>query len=210
MTTPLPPPPPPPTPVVPPELDGNLPDPPHTINLNLPPEVLERIRPPSESWLTQPVATVIAGGLAIVAAGVAWWNVSRQIRSDDRRNRRLERVNAAGEALTAVHDYIDEATKQRSANRLPAVRRDASAFQRFIDAGNRIFVAQSKLRVLGDFDDSDAALQKLLTELVRFVKNDPASTAASVAPLKEAVTAAIKGDLAGTSDESTKKWRQLI
>lgn len=205
MTTPLPPPPP-PNPVVPPGLNGNFPDEPNTIDLNIPPEVLDKLAPPDASWFTQPIATVIAAGLAIVAAGVAWWNVSRQIHADDRRNSRLERVNAAGEALTAVHDYIDQTAKQRAANRRPVGQRDVAAVQQYIDAGNRIFISQSKLSVSGGFDDSVAALGTLLTELFRYVNNDPVANAESIVALKEAVTTAIKDDLARTPSEATSRW----
>lgn len=91
---------------------------------NLPPEVIEKLTPPDPSGLTQPVATLLAAGIALVAACIAWWGVDRQIKanhantnrqlatqrhlhrevqkSELRKRAREERLNALQEAVVAL------------------------------------------------------------------------------------------------------------
>ena len=49
--------------------------------LNLPPELVDKIASHDPTWWAQPLATVIAGLLALAGAGVAFWAVRRQIKS---------------------------------------------------------------------------------------------------------------------------------
>ncbi|XDK90103.1 hypothetical protein R1X32_17115 [Rhodococcus opacus] len=86
--------------------------------VTIPPELLEHLATPSNPyWWAQPAATLLAGLLALSAAGIAWWSVSRQIRANrDTSNRQL-----------ATQRYLHRQTvkadseKQLRADRLAAV-----------------------------------------------------------------------------------------
>ena len=95
-----------------------LPPPTQHVLVNLPPELVDRFAshgPAWLSWLTQPIATLIAASGAIVAASIAFWAVNRQIEgnkfavaaqiAEERtERRRAERLDLAAEGTTLVRE----------------------------------------------------------------------------------------------------------
>lgn len=63
--------------------------------------------PASDSgWLTQPVATVLAACIAIVAATTAYLGVLKTTSTTRRENRRAEKVEVLTAAHVAMQDYV--------------------------------------------------------------------------------------------------------
>jgi hypothetical protein len=100
---------PPPPPLPPP------PGPPPTqhVLVNFPPELVDKFTPHGPAWLTGPVATLLAAFVALVAAGIAFSAVSRQINANARvvaaqiaadrsERRRAERIDLATDGATLV------------------------------------------------------------------------------------------------------------
>ncbi|MFZ3395423.1 hypothetical protein TVH25_19445 [Rhodococcus sp. 7Tela_A2] len=145
--------------------------------------------------LTQPVATLIAAGIALVAAGIAWSGVKRQIRANNsntnrqlatqrflhresqkaevKKQLRADRLEALVEAAGALQEGLlvvigldHEVSAQKSGARM------WSAADGYVSNRGRRAVAQVRLRLLG-LDESHDELRKvnalfdgdLLTEL---------------------------------------------
>lgn len=102
--------PPPTTPPVPPP-----PGPPPTqhVLVNFPPELVDKFASHGPAWLTGPLATLIAAGVAILAAAIAFIAVNRQINANARavsvqiandrsERRRAERLDLADHGATLV------------------------------------------------------------------------------------------------------------
>ncbi len=56
-------------------------------------------------WLTQPVATLGAAGIAVIAALIAYLGVLKSTSMTRRENRRAEKVAVLSEGMTAVQNY---------------------------------------------------------------------------------------------------------
>lgn len=65
---------------------------------------------PDPGWFTQPVATVIAGFLAVGAAVIAYLSVLHKIRAERDQFRRNERVQLVVEAMVVTNGVFDSMT----------------------------------------------------------------------------------------------------
>ena len=58
--------------------------------------------PVDPAWLTQPVATVLAAGIAVVAALIAYAGVTKTVRSTRRESRRKEKADALVDGIASL------------------------------------------------------------------------------------------------------------
>jgi hypothetical protein len=58
--------------------------------------------PVDPAWLTQPIATVLAAGIAVVAALIAYAGVTKTVRSTRRESRRKDRADALIDGLASL------------------------------------------------------------------------------------------------------------
>jgi hypothetical protein len=91
-----------------------LPPPPtQHVLVDFPPELVDKFAP--HGWLTGPVATLLAAGVALIAAAIAFFAVNRQIKAnasvvaaqiaaDRSERRRAERIDLATDGVTLVTD----------------------------------------------------------------------------------------------------------
>lgn len=90
---------------------------------HLPPEVIEKLTSPDPGGLTQPVATLIAAGIALAAACIAWCGVQRQINAN--------RANTYRQLATQRHLHREtrkaELQKQTRTDRLLALQAAVAA-----------------------------------------------------------------------------------
>ncbi len=88
--------------------------------MNFPPELVDKFASHGPAWLTGPVAALIAAAGALIAAGIAFWTVSRQIKAnasavsqqiaaDRSERRRAERLDLVTDAATLVTDVTANA-----------------------------------------------------------------------------------------------------
>jgi hypothetical protein len=92
-----------PTPPVPPP--SPVPSPTQTVVVNLPPDVVNKLSP-HESGLPQSWATIVAASIAVAAALLAFWSVSRQINAaarEGQKNRTTDTQIAKRNRATDVH-----------------------------------------------------------------------------------------------------------
>lgn len=75
------------------------------------PELIDLLTPADPGLLTQPVATLIAAVLALCAAGIAWWNMNRQIEASRNGQARSDRLEALADATMALHKFEKAATE---------------------------------------------------------------------------------------------------
>jgi len=114
------PPPPPLPPVAPP---NPPPSPTQTVVVNLPPELVHKLSEPSSFFWLTPLATVLAGLLALAGAAVAYRAVKRQINANaqnvqDQIDASTRDVRDQIEANTrTVQDQIDAAAAEQQKNR---------------------------------------------------------------------------------------------
>ncbi len=69
----------------------------------------------SPYWWAQPVATILAASIALLAAWIAWRNVTRQIGNDRRKERRAEQLGAAVEAVAALREALFNIRQRKAA-----------------------------------------------------------------------------------------------
>lgn len=115
---------------------------------------------PSDPWLTQPVATVIAACIAVVAAAIAYAGVTHAARNTRRETRRKEKLDVLIEGMAAARAYVSRASQLGTAQD-QNVRDDLIAFLRdgeMHKLENYMTTAGSKLMLYG-FDDVIEALQ---------------------------------------------------
>ncbi|WP_156767121.1 hypothetical protein [Mycobacterium sp. E796] len=91
------------------------PSPTQTVVVNVPPDVVGKFAPHDDlAWINGPTATLIAGLLALIGAGIAFWAVNRQIRSN---------AKVVAEQITANADAVGrqiEANAQSVARQIEA------------------------------------------------------------------------------------------
>ncbi|WP_155290325.1 hypothetical protein [Rhodococcoides fascians] len=87
---------------------------PDSTQIELTPELIDALTPADPGWLTQPVATILAASIALLAAAVAYRGVLRQIkanRSENRKNRlsdlKIAQRSETIEVLTKAADAAD-------------------------------------------------------------------------------------------------------
>ncbi|WP_131705546.1 hypothetical protein [Mycolicibacterium obuense] len=105
-------------------------------------------------WLTQPVATVLAACIALVAAGVAYTGVLKTTRTTKQENRRTERVAVLSEGLAAV-DNFSRAIYQIARTSDPGVRAAIMAVmatERLDEINDAISLAIGKFGLFGFTD----------------------------------------------------------
>ncbi len=139
--------------------------------VTIPPDLLDRLTPADPGWFTQPVATLIAALLALLAARIAWRgvqnqihatadNVERQISAEHARHRRTERVAAlvvTVELGERSHQALREATKAKTHGNADQM---ALTSQRLQDLHDERKVMLVRLQLLG-MDSSSIAFGKL-------------------------------------------------
>ena len=138
------------------------PIPPPNVSVNLPAELVVRLPEHHDyNWLAQPIATVLAATIALIAAAIAWSSSRAQINAEDRRQRRTERLDLLAEA----HSHANEILFAWAATMEPnASRKDKDAFN---EAVFRTFLIQAKLKTHGDLDPVAEALATLVGEMTK-------------------------------------------
>jgi hypothetical protein len=58
-----------------------------------------------DGWLTQPIATLGAAGIAVIAALIAYLGVLKTTSTTRRENRRTEKIAVLSDGMTAVENY---------------------------------------------------------------------------------------------------------
>lgn len=131
------------------------------------------------NWLTQPIATVSAALVAVIAAGIAYAGVTKTTRATRRESRRSEKVAVLIEAFTATHELtrgIGRAT-QAEGGMARAQRVALMDDGPMRELGNKHSIACSKLTFYG-FDASAKLMNSFndsLAEVWRIVRADPES-----------------------------------
>lgn len=99
---------------------------PPTIRIELPSEIVEKLGPVAPSWPSQPVATLIAAGVALAAAGIAWLSVLRQVKANAAN---LEKQLAAqAEQFAKTEEFRQQDGRRKQVSKVLA--RLNSSFQR--------------------------------------------------------------------------------
>lgn len=74
-------------------------------------------------WWAQPLATILAATIALLAAWIAWRNVTRQLGNERRKERRAERLAAAVEAVEAMREGLFNIRQRKAAGERDRKRR---------------------------------------------------------------------------------------
>lgn len=152
------------------------------VEVRLPPELVDVLTPPDPGWFTQPVATILAASIALVAAGVAYRGVLRQIhttREENLKNRhadlkiaqRTEAIDVLTEAAAATDALCGVATRVQVVVENPELSDDADkdkadAKAEFHELYRSTRFLIRKLEVIGLQDPSEnleAVLDEALT-----------------------------------------------
>ncbi|MFI2228938.1 hypothetical protein [Nocardia testacea] len=119
---------------------------PETVQLVVPPELIEKLAPHDPGFLNQPTATLIAAGCALVAAGVAWWSTRRQIRANAKNvQRQLDaQADQFHRAQTAQADQFRRTQEVQAAKDVRIERLEA--LRTTFEAASGLFTAMGALR----------------------------------------------------------------
>ena len=145
-------------------------------------------------WFTQPVATVLAAGIAVLAAGIAYAGVLRTTSTTRRENRRAEKVEVLTMAHIAIQDYMRAISQIGSTNgpdRIPLI---LTLNEGKIDEINQaVSLAYGKLYLYGFRDVSRLAAASIAQMRLVWVTvcNDP-TVEVPMEPIDETYKACLK------------------
>lgn len=108
---------------------------PESVQLVIPPELVDKLAPHDPGMLTQPVATLIAAGVALIVAGAAWFSVKRQIASA---------ANNVQRQLDVQADHFRLAQEAQAAKDVRTER--LNVLRDVLVAASRVFSATTELR----------------------------------------------------------------
>lgn len=134
-----------------------VPDPAPPVVVNIPPDLLGQVH--NDTWFTQPIATVIAASIALVAAIIAWSGARAQIAAEDRRLSRSERLDALTEAYASAHHLVLAWSAVAQAE-----ESTAEARQTYANAFVRALLARGRLAILKGFGPLAQTFEDLLAE----------------------------------------------
>jgi len=152
--------------------------------IDLPNDLVNCVPATDPGWLTQPRATVLAACIALVAAAIAWASTRAQIRAEDRRARRTERLDALTEATAAAHDL---ALSWGTLMEGPSAESRESYSSAFV----RTLLARGKLEILGGYRTVIEALEDVIDEATQASKRPGPPDGAELGRRLGAVSTAI-------------------
>jgi hypothetical protein len=175
-------------PPTPPPIPPPAPAPTQTVVVNIPPELVDRFAPHGP-WLTGPIATLIAAAVALLAAGIAFWAVNRQmsgnaasitkqIDAGRAQQRRAERLDLVAEAAHLVYNLDSLAAQHDRYSGKWANRESSEAGQlfgqRMVEVEERFYeltpwVVVRKLDLLG-MSEASKAVEEVYTEASRVIR----------------------------------------
>lgn len=181
--------------------------------VTVPPELLEKLTTTTVSTFAQPVATILAASIALIAAWVAWKGVRKQITADADKQKRTERLNALVEAITVLEQSISQSADFLRVKNFGGDE-VYDAVTGLVSAGQRRKVAAARLRLLQIevplklFNNADQALEK-------FADNTSLITYFNVKHVRDKTKQAIdllvsEANLAVKSNSQSYPFRQLI
>ncbi|WP_157978301.1 MULTISPECIES: hypothetical protein [Nocardia] len=145
-------------------------------------------------WWAQPVATVAAAIIALLAAWIAWRNVTRQLGNERQKERRAERLAAAVEAVEAIREGLFNVRQRKAAGqRDRKLRTDATQEARSdwhkqaASRHARIEIARARLQLLG-MSGTQSAFEK-----ARLALNSYSQQGGHDSDLFDAAEVAIRG-----------------
>jgi hypothetical protein len=174
------------------------PNPPtQTVVVNIPPELVDKFAPHGPSWLTGPSATLIAGLLALIGAGIAFCAVHRQINANSKsvekqiqanaaavarqieaagaHERRKERLEVVTEAAHIAHDLAGLATQHAAYGDPEWHDEPPDVAQKRVEDefdGMQVWPTLRKLDLLG-MADAVEAIQEVFSEAGRIIHPHP-------------------------------------
>jgi hypothetical protein len=156
-------PPTPPPPVPPP------PTPPQRIIVDFPTDVIDKLTAHDPMWWVSPTITLLAAVIALGAAVLAWRGLRGQIRAENRRARRSERLDIVSSVIRSVHETFDAAAGIRPlGGPKPVTRRNLRAATPYIENTLSLLVVRNRLDLMGNFERSVGALDVYLSEVKEF------------------------------------------
>ncbi|OZC78007.1 hypothetical protein CH251_04960 [Rhodococcus sp. 06-462-5] len=177
--------------------------------VTIPSELLDRLVPPDPGLLTQPVATIIAALIALLAARIAWrgvqkqihstaQNVERQISAEHARHRRTERVTALAvtvELAERSHQAAREAAKARTRGTADEITACSQRLQELHDE-RKVMLARLQLLGMESSFGAFATFHLAINKTARSLgKPDFLQKATEMLPIKAALVDTFMGDL---------------
>lgn len=182
-TSPLPPP--------PPALPLPTSSPTQTIVVNLPPEVIDKLGPHQSPWLTQPIATVVAATIALLAAAIAYHGLRSQLGATaaEARKDRDAAAELARKARRAELELVRNAQRQTLIDTAvtllhgvhaasfggPEKAADPVSRREFDSGIVEAYVVVERMRVSGLERSADAFMNFLRASIRRFESGEPSS-----------------------------------
>lgn len=160
-----------------------LPDEPQVVVFNVPPELIGNLPAQNDTWFTQPVATVLAACIAVVAAVIAWSGARAQIKAEDNRVRRTEKIDALTEAYAAAHNLA----RQWGLVMGPG-EPTAAAHEAYAEAFVRALLARGKLAILKGFGEVENTMAAFVEEVTAAANRPGSANGQEVSRLLEKLT----------------------
>jgi hypothetical protein len=177
------------------------PSPTQTVMVNLPADVVNRLTP-HESGLSQAWATIIAALIAVAAALIALWGVTRQIRADARTARQDRVVSHMTRAIDVTNKMLLVLlTDHRGVPVSKWPDADRNAFTKSVDEG---YVLGPMLTLLGA-QNSGNRLHVFLHRAVAFAES-PASDGRDLTALANEAVKAMQDELASPDTSKVRHW----
>jgi hypothetical protein len=194
----------PPTPTPAPTPAPNpVPLPTQTVVVNLPTDVVNKLSP-HESGLPQSWATIIAACIAIAAALLALWGVSRQIRADSRTARQSRLIERMARAIE-LSDSMRHMLGRHNDVPIEEWGEDRAAFAEMLTEGQ---VLASMLKLLGAEKSSKSMYAYL--KRVADISLDPASPGPSAHAVFTDLLFTLRDELASDDSSKVRQWVSRI
>lgn len=137
-------------------------------------------------WWAQPIATIVAAVIALIAAGVAWLGATSQSREANRRDRVTNRIEALAGIQAAVLLII------RTGVTLRHVEDNAENRQAYTLAIGAALVDKIRLIALGGYDTAEHAADEVMTAVTALTNSpDDAPSTDEVSDKLASLTTAI-------------------